>query len=156
MKWFSLICIDKASLGNNVYLSAEEKLLLTGPISALSRAAALEDRGQVLPLEWPSEKARMEAAKAQAARPAAEPAAAVEPAAAAEPAAAGRPRSASADGSEQAQRGPEPFFFGMRQPRPERFQWDEDLDYQGQPVTPAMSVVHLFLAAMRALYGIAG
>jgi hypothetical protein len=32
----------------------------------------------------------------------------------------------------------------------------EDLQYKGGPVSPAMAVAHLFLAAFRALYGVAG
>jgi hypothetical protein len=31
----------------------------------------------------------------------------------------------------------------------------EDLEYQGEPVSPAMAVAHLFLAALKALYGVA-
>jgi hypothetical protein len=32
----------------------------------------------------------------------------------------------------------------------------EDLKYKGEPISPAMAVAHLFLAAFRALYGVAG
>lgn len=31
----------------------------------------------------------------------------------------------------------------------------EGLEYQGEPVSPAMAVIHLFLAALKALYGAA-